>query len=80
MLQWKPPTYMAKKVTAYKVEYAENQPSSLKKSVEVSVDEISFTVPDLLPGTEYRVSVTAVTPKNTGAPTEIIATTGNSVY
>ena len=74
-LQWKPRTKISKGVTAYRVEYSENKPSSLKKSVDISIEETSFTVTELLPGTEYQVNVRTVTANGTGTPAEIIATT-----
>ena len=74
-LQWKPPTKLSKGVTAYKVEYSENKPSSLKKSNEVSIEETSFTMTELLPGTEYQINVRTVTANGTGTPAVIIATT-----
>ena len=74
-LQWNPPTKMSKEVTAYRVEYSENKPSSLKRSVDVSIEQTSFKITELLPGTEYQINVRTVTAKGTGTPTEIIATT-----
>ena len=74
-LRWKPPTKLSKGVTAYRVEYSENKPSSLKRSVDVSIEETSFTITELLPGTEYQINVRTVTANGTGTPAEIIATT-----
>ena len=79
ILQWNPPTKMSKGVTAYRVEYSEKKPSSLKRSVDVSIEQTSFKITELLPGTEYQINVRTVTAKGTATPTEIIATTSKYI-
>ncbi len=71
---------MPKGVTAYKIEYSENKPTSLKTSVDVSVEETSFKITELLPGTEYQINVRTVTAKGTGIPVEIIAKTSKLLH
>jgi hypothetical protein len=71
---------MSKGVTAYRVEYSENKPSSLKTSVDVSIEETSFKITELLPGTEYQINVRTVTTKGTGTPAEIIAKTSKLLH
>ena len=72
VLQWKPPPKVPKRVNAYKIEYSEDKPSSLKKTVEVDVIDTSFKITDLQPGTAYKINVKV---GDTGEPTEIKATT-----
>ena len=79
-LRWKPPTKISRGVTAYRVEYSENKPSSLKRSFDVSIEETSSTITELLPGTEYQITVRTVTANGTGTPAEIIATTSKPFY
>lgn len=85
MLQWKlkQPTKVSKgvsPVTAYRVEYSENKPLSLKTSFDVSIEETSFIITKLLPGTEYQINVRTVTANGTGTPAETIATTSKLSY
>ena len=79
-LQWIPPTKMPKGVTAYRVECSENRPQSLKKSVDISVEETSFKITELIPGTEYQINVRTVTAKGTGTPAEIKAKTSKLLH
>jgi hypothetical protein len=71
---------MSKGVTAYRVEYSENKPSSLKTSVDVSVEETSYKMTELLSGTEYQINVRTVAAKGTGTPAEIIAKTSKLLH
>ena len=71
---------MSKGVTAYRVECSENKPLSLKKSVDISVEETSFKITELIPGTEYQINVRTVTAKGTGIPAEIIAKTSKLLH